>query len=459
MKKQYHSTLLLSYLFFFILLVLSLLLYQERATAMDAAFQVFCVINEESLAIQVQRFGAAIVQFIPLLLSKMGASTSLVLQSYSAAFVLYPLVFFALAVHLFKNFRMGLSIVLFFLLMQIHTFYWIQSELIQGCVFSLFFLSIYSQYPQTKWGVVGYLAGVVVVVYAHPLAIAGLLFGLAYLFVEDEKYRSYSFWIIMIAIAATLYYKYRLSTIGQYDTKALGMFNGFEERLPHLIHLEGTRFFLKRLLSSYYILLVGGIGLCIALIWQKRWWQFACFTSANIAWLLLILTTYHWGGEQFYIESFYLMLSLFLALPLAWTFWPQLEQRTTLVTLVFSVLILVRVLQIWEAKRMYQERLAWNKIQMTEMQVQPGSQFYLLREEVPMHTINLDWAIPYEMLLLAADADESANVLHILDSEAEAEKTLFLDDGFNTSVGIVRFNTLNERFRLDKKERELKHLE
>jgi hypothetical protein len=142
----------LGLLFFSTLLALSLYFWQERVIMVDAAFQIFCVIMEETLAIQVDRFSAAIVQFVPLLMVKNNVALPTILMTYSAAFVVYPMLAFVLLVAWVRNYRMGLALILFFGLLQVHTFYWIQSELIQGCVFSLFLLGLYSQWPWPRFG-------------------------------------------------------------------------------------------------------------------------------------------------------------------------------------------------------------------------------------------------------------------------------------------------------------------
>lgn len=245
--------------------------WKERATAFDAAFQVYNVIRTKGLAIQSGRFGAAIVQVVPMLLTKGGASLNLILQSYSAAFVLYPLLLFALASSVFKNLRMVFSIVLFFLLMQVHTFYWIQPELIQGCVFSLFFISLYSKWPKPPLlGFLCYVFGVVVILYAHPMAIIALLYGLGFLFFDASIYRNRTFWGLILVIIVAVIYKYYVGTLGAYDTKAFGMFNGFGDRIGNVFSLASTKFFFKRLLSTYYFFPIGVFGILLFFIKHKK---------------------------------------------------------------------------------------------------------------------------------------------------------------------------------------------
>ena len=430
--------------------MLSLLLWKERTIAFDAAFQVFSVINAEDYAIQVQRFGAVVVQSFPLLLTKAGASMNLILQSYSASFVFYPFVLFVLATTVLKSKKMGFSIVLFFLLMQVHTFYWIQSELIQACVFSLFFTSVFSKYPKASVvAFLGYALGAITILYAHPLGIVALLFGLGYLFIDDEKYRSRTFWGIILTIVIMAIYKYKFANLGTYDTKAFGMFDGFADRIGQIFSLPSTEMFFSRLLSTYYILGVAFITITVIFIKSKQWLKLAWVFIAIVGWLALILTTYHWGGEQFYIESFYLMLGLFIAIPIAWDFWPKIEYKY-IAPLLLSIFIIVRVVQIWEAKTIYQDRLAWTTEKLDEMNTFEEQRFYIKKSNTPMYIIQLEWAMPYEMLLLSSlkEQDKGLKTLYIMQNDEDENAITDTKDAFTTIFGPVRYEWLGTRFPL-----------
>ena len=100
MDTSQHSTLPARPLFriglagMFVLLLLSLLFYRERAWLLDVAFQTFLMIQEKTVQVMVYRFGAAVVQALPLAAIRLEAPLWAVSVLYSAAFPLLYLVFF-----------------------------------------------------------------------------------------------------------------------------------------------------------------------------------------------------------------------------------------------------------------------------------------------------------------------------------------------------------------------------
>lgn len=439
----------LGFLFFSILLALSLYFWQERVLIMDAAYQVFCVITRETLAIQVERFGAAVVQYIPLLMARNNVALPTILMTYSAAFVVYPMLAFALLITWVRNYRMGLALMLFFGLLQVHTFYWIQSELIQGCVFSLFLLGLYSQWPRLNGlRVVAYAFMTIVVVYAHPLAITALVFGLGYFYIDDERYRKSAFWYLLACIVVVMGYKYFLSTIGQYDQTAIAKANGMGGRLLHFFELSSVKAFGSRLLSTYFLLLPAIAALIYLFVREKQFWKLAWTMTAIIAWLILILTTHHWGVEQFYIESFYLMLGVFVGLPLAWDAWIKLSKWWMGPVLLVMVMG-VRIGQIWEAKSAYVQRLEWHKEMLTKMEQYPEQRFYIWKKDVPMYLLQYIWATPFESMMLSSIQDKhNPKTLYVMDDEDEKPDYLIyhLQDIVPTKMGFWEYAILEKRF-------------
>jgi hypothetical protein len=205
MQPTYHRyTTLFGHVTFGVLAVLALVFWRERTMMLDASFQSFDIINNGKLAIQVQRFGAAFVQSFPLLASKMGLSLKIVLMSYSLAFVLFHWLCFFICDKLLKNKNLALGVLLWYVLMTAHTFYWAQNEVIQGIslIFVYFALLIHRlEFSKLRWWdyPLPILSGSAIsiglsftLVYFHPLIIFPFCFMWFYFFINKIASRTQS---------------------------------------------------------------------------------------------------------------------------------------------------------------------------------------------------------------------------------------------------------------------------
>lgn len=445
-EEKIEKTLLIGLGLLAFLVVLSIIYWEERVFYADAAFQIFSVIDGQKLAIQVQRFGAAIVQVPALLFVKSNAPLDLILKVYSLSFTVYPLL---LAVFIWKwlnSSRLALLVVLFFGLTQVHTFFWIQSELIQGCMYSILAIAVVIKQPKPNWWLLLlWQLLTILVIYSHPLSVTLFLFLWAWFAYEkrrDIDWRYYSLFGTMMLI---LLYKYAIAELGAYDANAVGMFAGFRGRLTNLFSLPSTVFFFKRLLSTYYLLpIVLTINL-VFLFKHKSWWNIALMLSGTFAWLVLILTTYHYSSDQMYLESYYLPLGIFIGLPLVDKV-IGVGQTWIWVTFI-AVVSCFRIGQIIEINDRYSERLSWMKEQVTLAEKNPHRRSYLLKSDAPAYHSNLDWAVPYETMLISSlKAPSNTRSIYIIPSEEQVEAVINLEGGIPSPIGFHPFNSLNDQY-------------
>lgn len=441
------------------LIFLSFIYWQERVIYGDAAFQIFSVVNGKTLAIQVERFGAAIVQYIPSVLAKNKVSLDLILKIYSVSFTIYPFLFALIIWKWLKSPRLALLLVLFFGLTQVHTFYWIQSELIQGCLFSILATAVFTYKLRPSWWLfLLWQPIIVLVIYSHPLSIAIFLFLWAWYAYEERVQIDWRYYSIIVSTCLVLYYKYKIASIGGYDNLALGLFEGFEERLPNIFSLTSTKFFLERLQSTYYLLPLILLVNTVLLIRQKDWINIVFMYTAIICWLALILTTYHYSTSQSYLESYFLPLGVFIGLPLInklfgygklWI-WPSL-------ILIISCL---RIGQIIEVTNKYTIRLDWVKEQVKKTTPFSEDRFYLTLSEAPYFLRPYDWAVSYETLLLTSLEDPTdTKSIYIIPSEEHVDSIKNVMGGIPTSVGFHPYPSVSKAYFDGKREEvPLRHL-
>lgn len=431
----------LSALGLLILLVLAGLYWKERVIMVDAAFQVFSVITRADLAIQVQRFGAAIVQMWPLLGVKMGLPLPWVLASYSLGFQLYPLLFFGILLWWVKHERLAVAFALYYLLLMTHTFFWVQSELIQGSAAALLTVGIALKPGRLPLFISLLLA--IAVVYWHPLAVAPLLFSWGYFYLRDQRQRQWSYYAVPAVAILTLAYKHFLANTGQYDATAMGMADGFQERFMQLFSLPSVQHFKRHLLHTYWLYVPAMLGVSIFYGRTRQWYLMAWLWLGTLAWLALILTTYHWGAEQFYIESYYLPLGLFVALPLACDWMPRWSHRTIII--VFVLILGLRTGKIIDAFQRYHDRLFWVQQTVTWLRTFPEERFLMRVKDAPLDKLKMEWASPYETLLVSAlPHPDSALCLYITHNDAPLGEWSQLDQACAGPFGLITYSELNQ---------------
>lgn len=385
---------------FLILGVLAALFYLERVAFMDASYQLFMVIYQGDFAIQSGRFGAISTQIFPLLAVKLGASLKMVMLSYSLGFIAFPLVLYLWLNKWFSIQIMPLCLALFYVLMVSHTFYWIQSELIQACALNLFFWGIVLERKSVSKGVYFLLLLVLMgIVFTHPLAFIPFLFCLSFSFLSGVKKKV--LYVALIMVVLLMIVKYGFLPVQSYDAVSLN--NG-----KNLIYFYNffsfisTRRFFKYCLTDYYLFPI--LLACISwLYYHKRAWsKLLLVWLFTLGYLVLVHSSYPWGPPQFHMESFYQILSIFVILPFCYDFLPSLSRKRNQSLLVLMVLFLsFRILHIGLKHQAYTQRLHWMKALLDQTEQIPGTKFAIAEADVPIELVKNGWASPFETLLLS----------------------------------------------------------
>jgi hypothetical protein len=190
----------------------------------------------------------------------------------------------------------------------------------------------------------------------------------------------------------------------------------------------------------FYLPVLAGVSYFYAR--GRQWLRLGWLWGATLAWLALILTTYHWGAELFYIESYYLMLGLFVALPLACDWMPHWRAKAVIVF--FAVLLMARGGQLVHTFQEYHGRY-FRMQQMVEwLRGYPEQRFLLLKKKAPMDKLKMEWASPYETLLLSSlSHPDSALSLYITNDDAPLDAFRRLDRACAAPFGHILYDDLN----------------
>ena len=421
---------------------LSLYYWQARTLYADAAFQSFLLISSGEPAIMVQRYGAILAQGPALLALKLGFSLPVILKVYSVAFTLYPLVFAWLLWKPLRSPQLALVVILFLGLAQAHTFFWIQNELLPACMLGLLLIGVVQRNPGPAWYILPlWYALLALSLYTHPSVLPIVLFVLVFWGWVNRKELTWQYGTLLLAFVLIVVYKHFIAEATWYDALGYAALSESPERFFQLLSLESTRFFGERLLSTYYLLAIAFVGTVFALGLQKRWVPLILLLGGVVGWLVIVLTRYHTNTLVMYMESYYLPLTIFIGLPLVYYVWGRGHRRWWIgVMLVISI---VRITQIIDAARPYEQRLAWLTAQHEQMQNHPEQRFYLDKVHVNPHLVTFDWSVPFETMLLSSLSGPSDTRTLYLRQEWETPESLQIPGAVPTPFDPYTYERIN----------------
>lgn len=329
----------------FVLFIMAAVLYIERGTFMDVAFQTFELIRTQWLAPQVYRFGSGCTQIFPLLAIWCKAPLWMVVFMYSVGVVLYQSLLFYYIAFIRKDAAIGLMLILYLCLATTHTFFWIQSEFSQSIPFGfacLAFIRGRSPSSLTIGQTIGGLLLLVTGVFFHPLqAPLFLLFFFLLYFTEPRK--AILLWASLLVVV--IWSVKQLFFANWYDNMAT-------ERISTWHHMGITRGMSQMLENKgfYYwsLLIVFVIAVAVSLL--KKQWFFAIFLPLFTTSYFLFIHWSHPDAEAFYLENLMLAIPAVLSyvlVTLCWTNTPNDFSKLHIgIACFFVLLFFVRIIHV-----------------------------------------------------------------------------------------------------------------
>lgn len=471
MPTYHRYTTLFGHITFGVLAVLALVFWRERTMMLDASFQSFDIINKGKLAIQVQRFGAAFVQSFPLLTSKMGLPLKIVLMSYSLAFVIFHWLCFFICDKLLKNKDLALGVLVWYILMTAHTFYWVQNEVIQGIslVFVYFALLIHrGEFPKLRWW--DYPLSIALsftLVYFHPLIIFPFCFMWAYFFIERitplSKFRISDFgfqgnkdssklsfgllgWSIL-GFAAANYTKFYITGLSAYDKGSSGRFDNHIVRpYEELLTGPSQQLFWGHCWDDFMLVLPFLVVIVLFYIWKIRFIRLFFFLISTLGFIFIIATSYFDSKDWFYLESQYLPLAVMLAVPFIYDILPNIKKANWAIGLL-SFILIFKVLYIFQSHKTYTERINYLTELLDKSKRFEGTKFFVDNDSIDEKKLLMYWGSAYETLYLSAvQSPDSTRSIFIA---PEPKQILWITGGkksFFTIFDNIEYDKTNKQY-------------
>ena len=422
----------LGYFFWIVLFVFSLLFYSERVLTADCAFQLMDIVNNESFQIYNYRFTSVFSQVLPLSGLHLGLPFKWVLIGYSVSFILIYGFIYHLIVHVFKNDYLGWVLIFFFSLLVFDSFYYPVAELKIGITFLLLFFAILLNWPQPRNPVILFLLIFLLfpVIFTHRLVFLFFLFLLVFLLLHDSGFRN-KYVFLLFGFSLLLLIGHMAYFTNWYDaSKQEEFIRHLNKYYPNYFSIPSNATFLKNCWRFYYFfpLLLSGVimGYLYSYFRKSKAVKFPLLKlilvlGFCIGYLLLV----HIGSPEtfhrFYHETNYLPLSIIVTIPILFDFIPKFVTPKYL-TEGFGIILLIRLSTIYFNHMPFEKKLDWMAAQMNVLENQ--NKLIIAAEKVPNKIYSMNWAMPYESLLLSKLVD------------AENLKTIFISESQNTYQDI-----------------------
>ena len=433
------------------LFALALWFYKERTIFVDISFHVFYMIRDNSFEIQNGRFVSVFTQLAPLMASRMHLDLNTILILYSAVFVIYYFLVFVIIYGVFRNTTLAWLYLAMQILFVTDTFYWIQSELPQGMAILFLVIALMqnmTQLPQKagamKYFVLYFL--IYMTAYAHPILIVPFLFAMLYFrFFDTQKVSKTLIHVTTLAYILIFIVKNYLLRASHHDRDNMERLKNFKEFFPDYIHIPSNIKFVNYCLHDYYFLIIALLFIVGYFLWKRRILLAMLILLSFGVYLLVVNISFPTGGEQFYIENLYLPLGFFVLLPFL-----DLLEMWKLKEVVFYSLFLIfagiRLFDISYSSKKFTDRLQWERNFIEKTQNEKQKKIIVGQSLVPIDTLMMSWATPYEFWILSSvEYPEQRSI--VIDYGLD-KYTWTQDDNtsFITQWGVFPYNELPKNY-------------
>lgn len=443
MYKKIYSVGIAVYVF---MLFLSVFFYKERIILLDTAFTVFNILKDNSFSIQVYRFGDVFSQMLPVLTRRLQLSLNTIILSYSAGFTLYYFVCYLICGSFLKQYRFSLAILLLNILFVSDTFYWITSQLPQAIALFMVVLAFLSNKHLNSNNALMLLVlilGAITVAFFHPLVLFIVVY--AILFFAERK-EAFADKRILYGIALVYFFAVILKAVlfrTTYEQHSLSGLKNFITQFPDYFTLYANKRFLYNCVAKYYWIPTITSAIIIFYTRIKEWKKLGLFVAFLLGYLMLINISYPTNATpEFYIESLYLPLSIFLGLPFIFDLLPLLEKRKMALPVIVLIL-LSGCLRIYLTHSIYTARLGWERNFMAQYL---DKKVIVSAEKADTTLLQMLWGTPYEFCLLSSLEQHKTASIIIDNNPKEREWAGGTTKSLVVNWNVIPYSQLSTRY-------------
>jgi len=420
----------------------------------DPAFYSFKIIHFKTFNIEHHRYSSFLTQLLPLLAIKKGFSLELFLKLYSISFILLFYLVFNICVYLYKNLSAGISILLALCLCIRQTFYSPVSEFQQGMVFVVLYWCIISSFSDTQKSKdqVNHLINfsvLAIITFFHPLLLTALIYISGFELIKRNRIFDKNIYIGLLLIGVCFGLRLLLVPVDSYESNKIPGIAEALKLLLQLPYLVSTKYFLGYAYSNYKVSFLAFFIACLFFSYRKQYKQLIWCTLATLSYIALICIIYHNGESHIMYENYFLLVGLFIAVPLSSTL---IENK--LIKL-YSFLILLFILtmnfyNVWKEHLFYSQRISYIDRLTSYGKKFDTRKFIVNENNSPREILSVDWAFAFESLLHSSikGPDSAVTVYTATDVNAydSLNKDLNLFLGADFALTWFKINDLDTNY-------------
>jgi hypothetical protein len=432
---------------FLAMLIMAIMFYKERTVILDASFLLFNILKDRGFAIQANRFVSFFTQSFILVGHKMGFSLSNIALFFSTSFVILPLLVFLYISYIRKNLKVSIAYLLFVTLITTHTFYWVQSELIQGIAFLFLFIVLFDDAIHQENIYPFFLLSsnvlLIIVCFAHPLIIIPFCFFILFYVLKFPHKRKL---IGSIALSFFALYCFKILFFkSNYDSLAMDLAINIKTLFPNYINLQSNKNCIQYFIHNYYFIPLLLSAVCLFYLRHKKYALLVLMLLFFIGFFFLINLSYPNGADQFYLESHYLIFAIIVGFPFAYDVLPSIHSNKTPMLIVLIICVAC-VIRIYNTHFIYTNRLNWNRNLITKVEKMPNKKVILPVGYAPKDTMIMTWGSSYELWLLSTIELGRSSSIIINENENEFDWAVPSKQSFISKWGVFDYTALNRRY-------------
>lgn len=433
-------------LIFFFIIILSALFYVERTAILDVSFLLYHILGSGELAIQNNRFIAAIPQLIPFITAKLGLPLNSIMLLFSMTFVIINFIYYLLLKYILKSNKLALVILLMQFFMVSETFFWIQSELIQGLSLLIVYFGIILNFNSKSTHAFYTYSLIFIISFALVFSHFAIIFPITFLFIYFYI-RNPSLKIILpISFGFYCLYFIRLILISNnvYDTSSLMKLNNIYTLFPYYFDTSSWHIFIKDLFFKYYFFLAGFIVVLLYYLYHKRYLLLGLYMTSISGYLFIINCMYHDSNSSFYLESFYLILGVMTIVPLVFDIIATINLKVVYIGI--SIMFIVKVVDISYTRQAFKARNDYLLSIIEKMNDRQDDKLIIQADSSDIEALMMTWGSSFEAWLLSTTQLGQTKSLLIDESIVSYDYARTINNAFKTKWCIFSYNNLPERY-------------
>lgn len=440
-QKNKRSLIVIGHIYFLLMLLLSIVLYQERMLSMDTANYAFKVLLNQDFYTGHDRTISYLPQILPLLALKAGCTLKTFLIVYSAAFILFYYLVYNIIVYVFRNPQAALFLALALGLSIRYKFYGPVGEVVLSIPL-LALLAGWLSKPEEYFKNIKLWLDILIaciiatfLITGHPFITIGTIIFLGFHLLYHQKWTSVVFWVTSLYTGVVLYFKFIFVQRDAYETERLDRLAEAEKVLYNLddYYISGvvTRFFA----TEYFLAFAAFIAVLIYLIVKRRWFVSLYMSISFLVVLAVVVVMHAYISSDIFImlDGYMTHLGLIWAMPLAFVFG---KENKSWIAPSFAILMAFSLFKIYDSHTFFHERIEYLKTAMAEHTDANHPKAIASRKNYNYDKLWIGWAMSMETLLISSiESPDNSRTIYLSHNEGKwddrlEEPLLFLNVHF-----------------------------